>query len=469
MPTARYWRIIGIETGAGGDLEVSDIALYADGVRVDALATFSSTAAPIAPGKWAAADVQKPGFALVWDFGSAQTVTEVGLTPIGDGTGSVRVALMQCAAEMHQAWVDVFGMCVIDDGPVIVRSDRYGGTTRFIGGFYADDKDASQYECQVALSNGAALSTVRPLFGSQSLEIVGALANATVALTEPVLFFSDYCIELFVNQANGINFSNNLVQLLDSASGHYIGVRFEYDVGTTYLQVSQRDRGPSYNTGLAKMPKDAWVHIALSSVSGYLSLFLNGAFCFSAPSVQDMRGAAFDSIVLHPAYLRGNYTNSNVNSTQYPLYLTDVVLTKGRRYASNFSVPTAPTYRRFGMSGDVSIVETPAKIPVSIGLFDPQPLAISTAQPARISPDDGIGWVQGTVKRKGEPRDVPLRRRVRLHDKRDMRLIRETWSDAETGVFRFDNIDPSVPFIAITYDHTGRYCALGDDSIRLDG
>lgn len=110
-----------------------------------------------------------------------------------------------------------------------------------------------------------------------------------------------------------------------------------------------------------------------------------------------------------------------------------------------------------------------AQTPTSVKLFGPAPFAIRTGQSDRIRPADGIGWVQGTVKRKGEPRDVPLRRRVRLHDKRDMRLIRETWSDAETGSFRFDGLDPTVPFIAITYDHTGRYCALGDDSIRLEG
>ena len=106
--------------------------------------------------------------------------------------------------------------------------------------------------------------------------------------------------------------------------------------------------------------------------------------------------------------------------------------------------------------------------PTSVKLFDPKPLAIRTGQSTRISPDEGIGWEQGTVKRKGEPRDVPLRRRVRLHDKRDMRLIRETWSDAETGAFRFDNIDPQVPFVALAYDHLNQYRALADDSIKVE-
>ena len=109
-----------------------------------------------------------------------------------------------------------------------------------------------------------------------------------------------------------------------------------------------------------------------------------------------------------------------------------------------------------------------AQTPTSVKLFGPAPFAICTGQSTHIRPGDGTGWVQGTVKRKGEPRDVPLRRRVRLHDKRDMRLIRETWSDAETGAFRFDNIDPTVPFVALAYDHLHQYRALADDSIKVE-
>lgn len=467
MPAARYWRIIGIETPNSGDLEVADIALYADGIRVDGSATFSSTLPQVAPGRWAAEDVRKPGFALLWDFGSEQAVTEVGFTPAGDGSG-IRAARLQSSAGAIQGWVDVLGMPTIDEGPVIVRGDTYGGTTRFIGGFYADDKDSSQYGCQVALGSGAALTNTRALFGTQSLALSGASSVATVSLSELVPFVSDYCLELFVQQAYGNNFSNNIIQLLDSASGHYVGIRFEYELGNVYLQVSQSDRGPHFNTGRAKMPKDAWVHIALVSLAGELLFFHNGLFAFSGSIFGDKRTRSFDRIVLHPAYLSGMYSNGNVQSDQYPLHFTDVVLTKGRRYVADFAVPSAPAFRRYGMGGDVPLSVATADTPVMAPLFDLQPLAIRTGQSTRISPDEGIGWVQGTVKRKGEPRDVPLRRRVRLHDKRDMRLIRETWSDPETGVFRFDNIDPQVPFVAVAYDHLNQYRALADDSIKVE-
>ena len=48
MPAARYWRIVGIETYAGGDLELSELHLYGASGRLDATATLTSTVAPTA-------------------------------------------------------------------------------------------------------------------------------------------------------------------------------------------------------------------------------------------------------------------------------------------------------------------------------------------------------------------------------------------------------------------------------------
>ena len=48
MPAARYWRIVGVETYAGGDLELSELHLYDASGRVDAAATLTSTIAPAA-------------------------------------------------------------------------------------------------------------------------------------------------------------------------------------------------------------------------------------------------------------------------------------------------------------------------------------------------------------------------------------------------------------------------------------
>lgn len=83
MPAARYWRAVGLEAHAGGDLELSALHVYDAGGRVDAGATLTSTIAPAAgalanlqdsdfgtTARFAAAAVSAPAFALQWDFGS---------------------------------------------------------------------------------------------------------------------------------------------------------------------------------------------------------------------------------------------------------------------------------------------------------------------------------------------------------------------------------------------------------------
>ena len=78
MPAARYWRIVGVETYAGGDLELSELHLYDASGRVDAAATLTSTIAPAAGTlaalqddnlaticRFVGASVHSSGFALV--------------------------------------------------------------------------------------------------------------------------------------------------------------------------------------------------------------------------------------------------------------------------------------------------------------------------------------------------------------------------------------------------------------------
>ena len=86
MAAARYWRIIGIDTHAGGDLELSELALFEGATRVDTTATLTTTVPPASGAlpdlqdgsfatsvRWPGDMVSRPGFALVWDFGSGIT------------------------------------------------------------------------------------------------------------------------------------------------------------------------------------------------------------------------------------------------------------------------------------------------------------------------------------------------------------------------------------------------------------
>lgn len=70
----------------------------------------------------------------------------------------------------------------------------------------------------------------------------------------------------------------------------------------------------------------------------------------------------------------------------------------------------------------------------------------------------GTGRIDGTVKVDATP-DYPVWRRVRLIDRRDSRLVRETWSDPTTGAYAFEHIAMDRRYVVIAYDHTGVYNA----------
>lgn len=77
----------------------------------------------------------------------------------------------------------------------------------------------------------------------------------------------------------------------------------------------------------------------------------------------------------------------------------------------------------------------------------------------------GAGRVAGTVKEAATPSDLPLRRKVRLVDQRSGRIYGETWSDAATGEYAFENIDETRTYYVISHDHTGNYNAVVKDGI----
>ena len=74
------------------------------------------------------------------------------------------------------------------------------------------------------------------------------------------------------------------------------------------------------------------------------------------------------------------------------------------------------------------------------------------------------GFVAGTVKERAknapEGSEVPVWRRVRLYDERSGNCLRETWSDATTGAYRFDYIDMERVYTVLSYDHNGQFVAV---------
>lgn len=77
----------------------------------------------------------------------------------------------------------------------------------------------------------------------------------------------------------------------------------------------------------------------------------------------------------------------------------------------------------------------------------------------------GIGRVYGTVQRKTDPANTPLKRKVRLVRERDGLVVRETWSDANTGEYEFRYIDELQTWTVIAYDYEQNFRAVIADGI----
>lgn len=79
--------------------------------------------------------------------------------------------------------------------------------------------------------------------------------------------------------------------------------------------------------------------------------------------------------------------------------------------------------------------------------------------------DGGRGRIVGTVKEKSTPANIPLKRRVVLQNNRDKRTIRETWSDAVTGAYEFNEIALNRTYDVTSYDHTGIFRGVIGDNL----
>ena len=80
----------------------------------------------------------------------------------------------------------------------------------------------------------------------------------------------------------------------------------------------------------------------------------------------------------------------------------------------------------------------------------------------------GSHRIAGTVKHreKGVLADAPLRRRVLLIDERTQVVVRETWSDADTGAYSFEHIAVLPHYLVIAFDHEHQHRAVVADNLR---
>ena len=77
--------------------------------------------------------------------------------------------------------------------------------------------------------------------------------------------------------------------------------------------------------------------------------------------------------------------------------------------------------------------------------------------------DSGSYRITGTTKNKAMPSDIPVARRVRLHEQISGRLVREVWSDA-SGAYSFNGIRLTTYYV-VSFDHTGGFGGVIADNL----
>lgn len=89
----------------------------------------------------------------------------------------------------------------------------------------------------------------------------------------------------------------------------------------------------------------------------------------------------------------------------------------------------------------------------------------SVARRLALPLDYGPGVIASTVKKKGDPANIPLRRLVRCIRERDGKVVAQMWSDAVTGAYRFDELVLEERYTVIAYDYEHGFRAAVADNL----
>lgn len=476
MPAARYWRIVGLESYDGGDLELSELHLYGAGGRLDDGATLTCTVAPSSGTlaalkdddvgttcRFAGAAVRAGGFALLWDFG----VTPADVTGLRLGAVGRDVFLAGCMLQHSPdglAWehlahfsryewpgfgqytaVPTVGDASFAAVSLLLHMDGADGGTLFA--------DSSSTPKTVTAYGGASISTAQSKFGGAALSVVGAGSGAgggrLLVADSPDFDVStgDFTLEMFCRasafQSNAILFN----KADGTASGYPVQV---YATTSGSITVWGYTSGGSMlysaSTANGALPVGAWRHLAFTRHGSDIRIFVDGVLSAATSYAGSLPTNAFPVSI--GAYSGGHYGFTG--------HIDEVRFTKGvARYITAFSPPDAPFPN--GSDGGAGTVFLPPA--VHAAHLVPR---LATARDVEFG---GRGVVSGTVKRDADPVDLPMHRRVRLFDERSGLLVREAWSEAATGAYSFAGIDAARTYTVVAYDHEHAYRAVIADNM----
>lgn len=480
MPAARYWRLTGVESDSGA-LSLMGAAVHSTSGRVDGSATLTSNIAPttgsaaqlVAGGqlvRWA--DASSPGFALVWDFGAS---TDVHKFVIAAGA---------LASEFARAVTVSYSSNGMNWTTITTKVDiAYpgDGLTVEVGAY---DSDPTPSNVELLLGGDAFVDssprnrTVTPgastaivassRNGANSIAFDGEAASEMgVAVDSNMNLTGLFTVEFWVYP---LSYTNNFGTIIGSGStgpwgaGQFV-FRFHKRDGLYPGRLAMVTNDASYVVESTITPAlNQWHHVAFTrDASNVVRLYINGVLDASRGY-----GSALNFGSWATARVGGLFFGDSVH--RFHGYIDDLRVTKGvcRYSASSFDLPTYDFGRpTVSTAYAARPLKTPAPSVPSLSVFEPGPTTLNTTAmlPVLDIHDGGKGRIVGTVKEKNLPDNTPLRRRVVLLNYNDQRKVRETWSDAATGAYAFNEIDLNRKYTVIAFDHTEAYRAVIADNL----
>lgn len=417
MAAARYWRVHGIATRGGGDLELSALQLNTAAGRVDQLATLTSSHAPVGGSladlsdgsasvcKFAASDVRSAGFWLQWDFGAtAQDVVSVTL-----GAGAA------------DAWPDAIDVSSSSGGTTwALVASAYGillpedaDTTLFLSTLtamrWADlGSAASVINLEQTLwtaatyAGSAARANASVSSGQYYWELVLQVVNTTTSASGNALNFGVWPlsrpINTYIYQTSGVYRAYQ-----KCAEGDVFGFAFDGDAGI--LRVYRQGALVETISGLAVGAGNPWAPVVGDDNAGGAQVLarFKGPFTFGPP-------AGYAPV---EGYAPGI----------------------GQRQTRPMCIG--------------------ASIAASAGLPSHSVRAICAILARDVEHGDQ-GAIYGTTKTKGTPNTSTKARVVLLHQRSKL-PVREVWSDPVTGYFEFRGIDTAQQFTVLAEDADGNF------------
>jgi hypothetical protein len=337
--------------------------------------------------------------------------------------------------------------------------------------------DSSQYAASgygAGLWPVASLDTSLKKFGAGSLTFSGTGSGCAFASSDSrFIMTGDFTVECWVYwPPMGVN-AQAVFGFGTSSSSQWYVTRLG---GNGALRLSNGAVGLLF-TGGTSPTNSTWHHIALTRSGTTMTLWLDGV----SQGTSTQAGT-----ILAGAVNLGARDSLSGLTDQLIGNIDEVRVTVGvARYTAGFTPSAVP----FGENTTDdpswnsvvlllhcdSLIAAPTAKFVDQGVIPLVSPGMHALSYAKLSPDikvkdvyfGGLGRISGTVKVKGTP-DYAVRDRVRLHRQRDGYMMRETWSDATTGAYTFDNVDPAEKYTVITYDSNLSFRAVVADNLTPD-